>query len=55
MGGYMHGNGKYTFEDGDYYEGEFVEGYFQGKGKWFYASSETFKEGEWFEDEYIGE
>ena len=51
----MHGDGKYTFSDGDYYKGELEDGYFQGEGKWHYADSGTYKEGTWFEDEYIGE
>lgn len=53
--GEMHGNGKYIFDYGDYYEGEFEDGDFQGKGKWYYADTDTFEEGTWFEDEYIGE
>lgn len=30
--GYMHGNGKFVFENGGSYEGEFREDFFEGKG-----------------------
>ena len=34
--GKKHGNGKFTWQDGSYYEGEFVDGVFHGVGTYYF-------------------
>jgi hypothetical protein len=43
--GFRHGFGKYYFEDGGYYEGQWTFNRMQGKGKLFYASGKIAYEG----------
>ena len=47
--GVPHGEGKITYEEGDVYEGELVDGKRSGKGKMTYKNGNIY-EGEWAED-----
>eukprot|EP01036_Dinobryon_divergens_P033388 gene33388-43165_t len=52
--GQMHGEGKYTYADGNIYEGAFVEDKKQGKGKYTYTSGATY-EGDFAQDTKHGQ
>lgn len=52
--GFRHGKGKYTFEDGSYYEGNWNFNRMQGYGKLFYASGKIAYEGGWSQDQIHG-
>ena len=39
--------GKFTYSNGDYYEGEFVTGQRHGRGVMIYASDDSMYDGEW--------
>ena len=41
------GSGKFTYTNGDYYEGDFLAGQRHGKGVMIYASDDSMYEGEW--------
>ena len=47
--GIMHGNGIYTFKNGNMYVGELKMGVFEGKGKLIYKNGD-FYEGNWLDD-----
>lgn len=56
--GYPHGNGTYTWANGDIYTGEFKKGLKDGKGKWTVGlpGGQTKEQlGFWLNDKYIGE
>jgi hypothetical protein len=42
----MHGRGKFTFPNGKYYEGEFVENTMHGKGIMSFGFNKLYR-GEW--------
>ena len=46
--GEMHGKGKYTYANGDVYEGDWEEGYMNSNGKFTYANGDVY-EGYWEE------
>ena len=52
--GIMHGNGTYTFKNGNIYVGELKMGVFEGKGKLIYKNGD-FYEGNWLDDNKEGE
>lgn len=52
--GFRHGYGKYTFEDGGYYEGEWAFNRMQGNGKLYYASGKLAYDGDWSQDQIHG-
>lgn len=52
--GFRHGYGKYTFEDGSYYDGSWNFNRMQGKGKLFYASGKLAYDGNWSQDQIHG-
>lgn len=54
MKGFRHGFGKYTFEDGSYYEGMWNFNRMQGQGKLYYASGKLAYEGGWSQDQIHG-
>lgn len=41
------GEGKFTYTNGDYYEGTFLNGYRHGRGTMIYAADNAMYEGEW--------
>lgn len=51
--GVMHGNGIYTFKNGNMYVGELKMGVFEGKGKLIYKNGD-FYEGNWLDDNKDG-
>ncbi len=52
--GVMSGNGKYTFYNGEYYEGQWKNDVRQGQGLYHYANGAQF-EGQWKNDEMSGQ
>lgn len=54
--GLPHGNGTYTWANGDFYEGEFVKGAKEGNGKMVFASVKTdsIQAGRWDNDQFLG-
>ena len=42
--------GKYIYEEGDYYSGEFKNGLCNGKGKEYNKNGQLINEGEWEND-----
>lgn len=44
--GKKQGNGSFKWEDGSYYEGDFMDGQFQGFGKYYFADLNKYYEGE---------
>ena len=55
--GWPHGEGTYTWANGDYYEGEFVKGTKEGEGKMVFASvkADSIQAGMWENDQFLGE
>ena len=49
MNGKMQGFGKYTWENGDYYEGNYHNGLKCGEGKMFWSAENKIYEGQWFQ------
>ena len=54
MNGKLEGKGKKIFEDNGYYEGEFKEGIYHGKGKIVDKNNETKYEGDFVKGRYEG-
>lgn len=55
--GLPHGNGIYTWTNGSYYDGKWVEGQKDGQGKMVYINTsvgDSVVEGYWKNDKYIG-
>ena len=48
------GNGKYIFENGEYYIGQFKNGLFHGKGIYYYSNGKIKKKGNWINNEFVG-
>ena len=48
------GNGKDYYEDGEYYIGQFKNGYSHGKGIYYYANGNIKYEGNFIDDEFVG-
>jgi hypothetical protein len=49
-----HGFGKFYYQDGGRYEGEWREGRMSGTGKLYYQSNRLAYEGQWKEDQFFG-
>ena len=49
----MWGIGKFTYRNGDVFEGEFVQGQANGKGKMTYANGNEY-DGYWVENQFNG-
>ncbi len=49
-----HGQGKFFYQDGGRYEGEWKENKMNGYGKLFYQSDKIAYEGEWVNDQFHG-
>ena len=45
--------GTFTFSNGERYEGEFANGKFEGKGKYYYSNGDIY-DGEWSNDKKNG-
>ena len=50
-----HGKGKYTWSDGNYYDGQWCNGDFQGRGTYFWAKTENAYDGQWVGDAMHGQ
>ena len=48
--GKYDGEGKYIYENGDYYIGQFKDGLYNGKGKEYDKNGNIINEGEWAND-----
>ena len=48
------GNGKYIFENGEYYIGQCKNGSANGKGIEYYSNGNIKKIGNWINEEFIG-
>eukprot|EP00350_Pseudokeronopsis_sp_OXSARD2_P007106 CAMPEP_0170548592 /NCGR_PEP_ID=MMETSP0211-20121228/6870_1 /TAXON_ID=311385 /ORGANISM="Pseudokeronopsis sp., Strain OXSARD2" /LENGTH=194 /DNA_ID=CAMNT_0010854203 /DNA_START=510 /DNA_END=1090 /DNA_ORIENTATION=- len=44
--GKKNGKGRFQWNDGSYYEGDFVDGHFQGFGRYYFADLDKYYEGE---------
>lgn len=44
--GKKNGKGKFEWDDGSYYDGDFVDGQFQGYGVYYFANLDKIYEGE---------
>ena len=40
--GKKNGKGRFEWEDGSYYEGDFVDGHFMGQGTYYFADIEKY-------------
>ena len=47
------GKGKYIYENGEYYIGEFKSGERHGKGILYYSDGKIKQKGNWINDEFI--
>lgn len=54
LNGIPNGFGKYWFTNGDYYEGNFVDGLFEGKGYLYIANDNTKYSGQFYDGEPSG-
>ena len=54
INGKAEGNGKYIWENGEYYIGENKNGLKNGKGTLYYANGKIKQKGNWIDDEFVG-
>ena len=47
-----HGQGKFFYQDGGLYDGQWKENKMHGKGTLCYASGKAAYSGDWFEDKF---
>ena len=47
------GNGKYIWEDGESYIGQFKNCFSHGKGTEYYSNGEIKQKGNWINDEFV--
>lgn len=52
--GLPHGTGKYTWANGNVYEGEWAKGEMHGEGSLYVKAEDSVLKGHWIEGEYIG-
>ena len=48
----FNGPGKYSWQDGAYYEGNFKDGLYHGEGTMVESSGDVEYSGEWYEETY---
>ena len=48
------GNGKYIWENGEYYIGQWKNGLSHGKGIEYYSNGKIKYEGDWVDDKFVG-
>jgi hypothetical protein len=49
-----HGRGKFYYQDGGLYDGEWKENKMSGHGKLYYQSGRIAYDGEWKDDQFTG-
>ena len=49
----LEGKGRLSFSNGDWYEGDFVNGMFHGDGTFYSREGETETKGSWYQGEYV--
>jgi hypothetical protein len=49
-----HGKGKFSYQDGGFYNGEWFENKMHGKGILYYASGKPAYDGDWVDDKFEG-
>ena len=54
LNGMRHGTGKFYYQDGGMYDGEWNENKMEGYGKLYYQSGKLAYEGEWKADQFTG-
>ena len=47
------GNGKYIWENGEYYIGQFKNGLSHGKGTMYYSNGKIKYEGDWINNKFV--
>jgi hypothetical protein len=52
--GVKHGFGKFYYQDGGKYEGQWVWGHMEGPGQLYYQSNKLAYQGEWKNDQFCG-
>ena len=55
MDGKKNGKGKFTWSDGSYYEGDFVDGLFEGVGTYYFEENKKTYFGQFREGKIDGE
>ena len=53
INGKFEGNGKYIWENGEYYIGQWKNGLFHGKGIEYYSNGNIKNEGNWINDKFV--
>jgi hypothetical protein len=54
LNGLRHGYGKFYYQDGGMYDGDWSENKMDGFGKLYYQSGKLAYEGEWKSDQFMG-
>ena len=54
VNGKREGNGKYIYESGNYYIGQWKNGLKHGKGTMFNSSGNIVQNGNWNNDKFVG-
>ena len=54
IAGKREGNGKYIWENGEYYIGQFKNDLRNEKGTYYYSNGKIKYEGDWINDKFIG-
>lgn len=55
LNGQRHGQGKFYYQDGGLYDGEWKQNKMDGYGKLYYQSGKLAYEGNWREDKFYGQ
>lgn len=54
LNGMRHGTGKFYYQDGGFYEGEWKNNKMEGQGTLYYQSNNKAYEGNWVNDQFHG-